>query len=134
MPRGHGAFSQLLETAVDRRQHERVGLVSFPTHLDDRCDGADVEDGGAHGNEYGVCLEDGVLDDVELQRRRVDDQPLEPGGAKDLDITGDVLDLDQARVHGFAAQNPPLGQVSLIAVEIEHGHALALLRRAHGQR
>ena len=41
---GHGALGQLLEPAVDRRQHERVGLVSFPTHLDDRRDGADVED------------------------------------------------------------------------------------------
>ena len=35
-------------------------------------------------------------------------------GAKDLDITGDVLDLDQARVHRLAAEDPPLGQVSLI--------------------
>ena len=63
---------------------------------------------GADRNEYGVCLEDGVLDDVELQRRRVDDQPLEARCAKNLHVTGDVLDLDQSRVHGLAAQDPPL--------------------------
>ena len=65
---------------------------------------------------------------------RVDDQPFEARGAQHLDVAGDVLHLDQARVHRLAAQNPPLGEVSLVAVEIEHGYALAFLRRAHGQR